>query len=67
MGEPSLLMCRLASAYQAVVALDSVESLQTLNAEQICAATAKAISDDIQLDTAYYATQVLNHLRSYNR
>ena len=51
------------SAYQAVVALGSVDSLHTLNADQVCASVIPVVTNDMQLETAYHATHILSRLR----
>lgn len=58
---------RLMSAYQAVVALGSVDSLHTLNADQVCASVIPVVTDDMHLETAYHATHILSRLRCLNQ
>lgn len=53
----------MVSAYQAIVALESIDSLQSLNSAHVCAAAASGVTDDLQLENAFYATHVLSRLR----
>lgn len=59
----NLLCCRLSPAYEAVVALDSVESLQNVDQAQLCRTASHALTDATRLEEAYQATQILSRLR----
>ena len=55
--------CRLQSAYQAVIALESIDELQTLKLQQLCDSIHKVITDDVQLEEAFLAVHILSRLR----
>ena len=59
----NLLWCRLSPAYEAVVALDSVDSLQNIDKTQLCRTASHAFTDATRLEEAYQATQILSRLR----
>ena len=57
------LSFRLDAAHQAVVALDSVDSLHTIDSAKLCQAASNASASGMQLEDAYQAIQILSRLR----
>ena len=60
-------VCRLSAAHQAVLALDSIGRLQSLDQQRLCNFIGTAVTPSMPLEDAYQAIQSLSHLRSAAR